>query len=221
MPSQTGKDHAALLAHWAIALAEDSPVLVVPWHDDAGRVAYIDLRAHPEHIHDIPEAGENPALARVLEVLNASGSPWATAKCDRWALDEDDLDTASFDLALARNRSVGHVGIGSYIDFYYREVKEFASLEHHRELLPRLTRRAEGFDEAGVRRDGHPVVMLELTLRRCVAAGSEGYAITAFLYAIGEDAARAQANWEAALGTLAHILLSGSAHSDRMKVAGE
>ena len=202
--------HAAMHATWAISLGADSPVLTVPWQDATGRVEYVDLRARPDRIEDIPEARENPPLAKVLERLNAPGSPWATAKCDRWPLDDEDLEAASFDLALARSRSSAQAGIGSYIDFYHRDAAEFASLEHHRALVQRLTRSAEGLagdPVSSVQRGVQPAAMLELTLRRCIAEGSEGYAITAFLYAIGEDEARAQTNWAAALATLTHILL--------------
>jgi hypothetical protein len=201
----------ALLASWAIALGADSPVLTVPWHDKDGNVAYVDLKSHPERIDNIPEARENPVLADVLATLNAPESPWVTAKCDRWELDEDDLETAALDLELA----LAQAGIGSYIDFYHRDARLFASLEHHRDLLQRLTL-AEGIG------GGNPKAILELTLRRCIAVGAEGYAITAFLYAIGDDAAQAQANWADALTALTRILLdTASAGGDRMKDAGE
>jgi hypothetical protein len=185
-------------ASWNIALGEASPALAVPWHDDDGRVEYVDLRAHPERMGEIPETRENPALAHVLTLLNTPGSPWATAKCDCWKLDEDDLQTAALDLDLDTARA----GIGSYIDLYYRDAMRFASLEGHRDLIERLTRAAEERDSTGI---------LELTLRHCVAEGVEGYAITAFLYAVGQDAAGAQAGWEAALTALMHILLSSDA----------
>jgi hypothetical protein len=183
-------------ATWAISLGEDSPALAVPWQDDAGHAVYVDLRAHPERLGEVPETRENPALARVLEHLNAPESPWATAKCDRWTLDEDDLQTAALELDL----DAAQAGIGSYIDVYHRNAEEFASLEGHRDLLQRLARAAEG--------SGPQAAMLELTLRRCVAEGVEGYAITAFLYAIGEDAAHAQVSWELALAALAQIFLN-------------
>jgi hypothetical protein len=183
-------------ATWAIAFGAESPVLAVPWHDDDGRIAYIDLRAQPERIGEIPEARENPVLAHVLARLNALESPWATAKCDRWPLDEDDLQAAALHLDL----DGAQAGIGSYIDLYHRDAAKFASLEDHRDLLQRLTRAAE--------KSGPPAAMLELTLRHCIAEGAEGYAITAFLHAVGEDAARAQTNWEAALAALAQILLN-------------
>lgn len=185
-------------ATWAIALGEDSPVLVVPWQDEDGRVAYVDLRAQPERIGEIPEARENPVLAHALARFNAPGSPWATAKCDRWALDEDDLSTAALDLDVESAQA----GIGSYIDFYYRDAARFASLEGHRELLQQLTRAAEAAAGAAI---------LELVLRRCIVESAEGYAITAFLYAIGEDEAQAEAKWVAALATFTDILLSGDA----------
>jgi len=198
-------------ATWAISLAADSPVLVVPWHDDAGLAAYVDLCARPDCMEDIPEAVEHPSLARALAKLNAPDSPWLTAKCDRWTLDEDDLEAAALDLMLARTKGFAQAGIGSYIDIYHRNSAEFAALERHRDLLPQLTRVAEGLAGEGVQRDGHPAAMLELTLRRCIVEGREGYAITAFLYAIGENPARAEANWAAALAALTHILLKSDA----------
>ncbi len=189
-----------MCASWAISLGEDSPVLTVPWKDNDSRVAYVDLRAHPERVSEIAEARENPALAQVLAHLNAPGSPWATAKCDRWPLDEDDLATAALD----HDVESAAAGIGSYIDLYHRDAARFVSLEHHRELLQQLTRAAEGIG-------GAPTAILELTLRHCVVEGAEGYAITAFLYAVGKDAVQAEAQWGAALATLTHILLSGTA----------
>ena len=110
---------------------------------------------------------------------------------------------------MARTQGFAQAGIGSYIDIYYREAAEFTALQHHRDLLQRLTRAAEGL-AGGLQRDGHPTAMLELTLRRCIAEDREGYAITAFLYAIGENTARAEANWTAALAALTHILLESS-----------
>jgi hypothetical protein len=196
-------------AEWAIALGVESPVLAVPWQDDDGRVVYVDLRTQPERIDEIPEARENPVLEHVLARLNAPESPWATAKCDRWELDKDDLEAAVLHLDL----DSAQAGIGSYIDFYHRDAAEFASLEGHRDLLERLTRAAE--------ESGPPAALMELTLRRCIAQGAEGYAITAFMYAIGEDAARAQAHWETALTILVHILLSQTARGDRIGLAGE
>jgi hypothetical protein len=196
-------------AEWAIALGAESPVLAVPWHDTEGVAVYIDLRTQPERIGEIPEARENPVLAGVLVMLGAPESPWATAKCDRWALDEDDLEAAALHLDL----DAAQAGIGSYIDLYLRDQAEFTSLEGHRDLLERLTRTAE--------QDGPPAAMLELTLRHCIVEGVEGYAITAFLYAVGEDASHAQASWELALTALMQILLSEAAGGDRMKDAGE
>jgi hypothetical protein len=188
-------------ASWGIELAEDSAVLTVPWTDDAGRVAYIDLRAQPEAIQQIPEARENPPLAVALSRLNAADSRWATGKCDRWGLDEDDLQTAIYELDLESGEGSTWNGIGSYIDFYSLELAQFLSLQHHRELLQRLTSAAEGLA-------GHPTAMLELTLRRCVAEGQDGYAVTAFVYAVGGDAAQAEVSWAAALAAMADILLA-------------
>jgi hypothetical protein len=197
-------NNSAFQASWAIALAADSPVLVVPWQDDAGHVTYVDLRRQPERVLEIPEVHHQPALARALQQLNAADSPWATAKCDCWRLDEEDLEAVAFDLELARDARFGQAGIGSYIDVYSRDVRCFVSLAQHRELLLRLTRTA--MRPAG--HTGHPVALLEFTLRRCIAEGEDGYAITVFLYAIGQDRVDAQANWDAALDALTGMLRS-------------
>jgi hypothetical protein len=202
-PGSDNKNSPAFQATWAIALAADSPVLVVPWHDDSGCLAFVDLYRHPERITDIPETLHQPALTRALQQLNAPDSPWATAKCDRWLLDEEDLDAAALDLALARDTRFAHAGIGSYVDFYHRDTALFTSLQHHRELLIRLAQVAMQPPPA---QHAPATALLELTLRRCIANGRDGFSITAFLYAIGQDAARAQANWSAALGALTQIL---------------
>jgi len=169
---------------------------VVPWSDDAGRVSYVDLRREPERIGEVLEAREHPALGRTLLRLNAPESQWATAKCDRWVLDEEDLETASLDL----DRDVPfEAGVGSYIDFYYRDAGLFGSLEHYRALLVRLVQAANA---AGERNE--PEALLELTLRRCVADGREGFAVTA----LGREPADAEAKWAAALAALTQILLA-------------
>ncbi|HEY0307041.1 MAG TPA: hypothetical protein VGB94_02680 [Acidobacteriaceae bacterium] len=189
-------------ATWAIALAENSPVLVVPWSDEAGRVAYVDLRLQPERMDEILEAREFPALGRMLQELNAMGSPWATAKCDRWVLDDEDLEAAALDLDFLGDVNFAQAGVGSYIDFYSRDAALFGSLEHHRVLLVRLTR------DASQATDDPANALLEFTLRRCIAEDSEGFAITAFLYAVGRDAVDAEAKWAAALAALTQILLA-------------
>jgi hypothetical protein len=192
--------HTAVIANWAIELAEESPVLVVPWQDDSGSVAYVDLRGHAEAIDEIPEARANPALAGLLLALNAPESRWATAKCDRWELDDEDLEAASFELELVHDERYSS-GVGSYVDIYLLDPAQFVSLEHHRELLERLT-------QALICAGAEPRALLELTLRRCIAGGSDGYAITAFVYAMGGDAESAQANWADALDALAKVLES-------------
>ena len=204
MSDAAGKQHtAAIQAAWSIELLPESPVLVVPWHDDSGNVAYVDLRQCPEQITAIPEAMQHPALALLLQRLNADASPWATAKCDRWQMDEEDMDAASFDLELARDDGNAAAGIGSYVDFYSRDTALFCSLQQHRELLVLLTEVLQSPEE--LRQSA--AVLCELTLRRCIVSGQEGFAITAFVYAVGQDLPVAEANWAAALQTLADVLL--------------
>src|SRR5579875_4194924 len=79
---------------WTAECAADAPMLVVPWSDSSDSSAagshFVNLRSEPYAIAEIPEAERFPDLARALRALNASRSPFLTAKCDAWPLSSRD-----------------------------------------------------------------------------------------------------------------------------------
>src|SRR5260221_5422223 len=55
-------------ADFSIELGRDDPVLDFPWKDPAGKLAYVDLKRHPELMVEIEEAEKFPELGEFLRV---------------------------------------------------------------------------------------------------------------------------------------------------------
>src|SRR6202789_977302 len=79
-----------MLSEWTAQCSHDAPTLIVPWSDPDTGARFFDLRANPYDIAEIPEVEHNPTLARALRALNATRSPFLTAKCDTWSLSATD-----------------------------------------------------------------------------------------------------------------------------------
>src|SRR3978361_1439490 len=98
-----------MLAEWTAECSADAPTLVVPWSDPDSSARYIDLRAEPYDIAEIPEAEQYPALGRALRSLNAVRSPVLTAKCDVWLLtpesESEELEMLRLELDLEPRRA--------------------------------------------------------------------------------------------------------------------
>jgi len=77
-----------MLSEWNAECSADAPTLVVPWADAHNHAHFVDLRANPYDIAEVPEAEAHPALGRALRSLNATRSPFLTAKCDAWEITE-------------------------------------------------------------------------------------------------------------------------------------
>ncbi len=193
-----------MLSEWTAECTADAPTLVVPWSDPDSTAHYIDLRANPYDVAEIPEVAHYPALGRALRSLNATRSSLLTAKCDIWQLsaesEPDELDMLRFELELDPLESAA--GIASYIDILWRDRAFFASAHQQREMLDRLTRRAERLD--------HPCVALACVMRPAMfdfeGGTVEGFAVTLYLRALGADAASATMHWEAALEDITALL---------------
>ena len=82
----TGHDGDDVLmdADFSIELGREDPVLDFPWKDPAGKLAYVDLKRHPELMARIEEAEQFPELGEFLRALNSPRSMVETAKCDAW-----------------------------------------------------------------------------------------------------------------------------------------
>ena len=196
-----------MLADWSAECSHDAPTLVVPWHDPSGASQFYDLRAEPFDIAEIPEAEHFPALGRALRALNATRSPFLTAKCDAWPLTLDDEDQAAtlealrFELVLEAD--VARFGFSSYIDLIFRERSVFISRHHQQARLDGLVRRAQKLP--------HDSAALELILRPAVIdliTPLEGFAATCYVTAVGPDPEAAAHAWANALEDIVHLLRS-------------
>jgi hypothetical protein len=190
-------------AEWSAECSADAPTLVVPWSDPNSPAHFIDLRANPYDIAEIPEAEHFPALGRALRALNATRSPFLTAKCDAWPLTPtshaDDLDRLRLELDVDPDHT--HVGFSSYIDLLWRERPVFASAHQQQDRLDRIIRRAQKLP--------HSDAALECVLRPAVIdlnAPLEGFAVTVYVTALGVDTESASHSWSAALEDVVHLL---------------
>jgi hypothetical protein len=193
-----------MLAEWTAECTADAPTLVVPWSDPDSSARYIDLRSEPYDIAEIPEAEQYPALARALRSLNATRSPFLTAKCDVWRLsptdEPEELEALRFELDMDPEES--HAGIACYIDILWRDRTLFASAHQQREMLDRLTRRAERLDQ----RFAALACVLRPAMFDFEGSTVEGFAVTLYIRALGHDTASAITNWDAALEDITELL---------------
>jgi len=188
-------------AEWSVAAAADDPVLIVPWSsstDEAGaerfeeaRVQhFIDLRADPARIDDIPEAAHWPELRTALLQLNAANSPVFTAKCDAWELSEEERQ---LDFGPVAN------GIGAYIDILPLQIETYRSLSAQIAMARRLT--------ASVRPLPPPDARLDCILRPAQWRERAGYALTLHIFGYGDDLLTARAHWTQAIEQIVDLVL--------------
>ena len=201
-----------MLSEWTAECSHDAPTLVVPWSDAETGTHFIDLRANPYDIADIPEAEHNPTLSRALRSLNATRSPFLTAKCDTWPLAPKDyaeqLEALRLELILPAEE--GAFGYSSYIDILWRERSVFASAHQQQDRLDRIVRRAQKLS--------HPECALECVLRPAlydIDTTLEGFAVTLYVTALGPDQATALRRWECALEDIVALLRGKDLESAR------
>ena len=202
-----------MLSEWTAECSLDAPTLIVPWSADeqedpaiAGTGArFIDLRTNPYDTAEIPEVEHNPTLARALRSLNATRSPFLTAKCDTWILSAsehvDALEALRLELFLHEEDAV--YGYASYIDLLWRERSVFASAHQQQDRLDRIVRRAQ--------RLPHAEAGLECVLRPAfldLSGPLEGFAVTFYLTALGPEADIARRRWELAMEDVVALLRS-------------
>ena len=197
------KNNSQMLAEWTAECSADAPTLVVPWADPDSSARYVDLRAEPYDIAEIPEAEQYPALGRALRSLNAVRSPLLTAKCDVWLLtaesETEELEMLRLELDLEPEEAAA--GVASYIDILWRDRALFASAHQQGEMLDRLTRRAERLD--------YPDAALACVMRPAMfdfEGTVEGFAVTLYIRAVGVDTAAAVERWGAVLDDITAVL---------------
>lgn len=199
---------------WTAECAADAPMLVVPWSDSAEAGShFVNLRTEPYAIAEIPEAERYPDLGRALRALNATRSPFLTAKCDAWPLTARDaaeeLDVIRKELMLGEEDAA--FAFTSYIDLIWRERGVFISAHQQQDRLDRITRRAAKLP--------HSEAMLQCVLRPAMVelgAPLEGFATTLYVTALGSDAETAQRRWASALEDVVDMLRSREFEVNRL-----
>jgi hypothetical protein len=190
-----------MLAEWSVECGAEDPVLVVPWKDPGGKAAFVDLRANPYDFDAIPEAEQYPPLMQALRALNATRSPVFTAKCDAWLLDGEELEQLRLNLDVAADEAPA--GFGSYIDLVARGRSLFTSFPKHEQLLQRLARLAGPLERS--------VAVLDCVLRPALVdldGPQEGFAISLYVKAVGDDRRAAQEEWAATLDAVVGLIRS-------------
>ncbi len=173
-------------ADFSIELGADDPVLDFPWKDPSGKLAYLDLKRHPELIAQIDEAEHFPELKEFLRTLNSPRSLFETAKCDVWATTdlspEEEIYDASHKFA-------------SYVDVVVSEADARRSLSRHEQFVKKLVEL--------LRRAPEIPSSTEACLRRCFfgadfadnRAVQQGFYVTLYISGYGNDEPGARQNW--------------------------
>jgi hypothetical protein len=190
-------------AEWTAECSADAPVLIVPWNDADGGAHFVNLRAEPYSIAEIPEAERFPDLARALRALNANRSPFLSAKCDAWPISPrdgaDELEVMRKELMLQEDEAT--YAFTSYIDLIWRERTIFASAHQQQDRLDRIARRATKLP--------HAESMLQCVLRPAIVdldSPLEGFATTLYVTALASDPEIANRRWASALEDVVDLL---------------
>ena len=166
----------------SIELGQEDPVLDFPWNDPAGKLAYVDLKRHPELMVQIEEAGRFRELKEFLLTLNSARSVVETAKCDAWATTElsaeEDIYDASHKFA-------------SYIDVVFSESDSRVSFSAHEEFAQKLVELLQRVPETPS--------ATEVCVRRCFftenQSARDGFYCTLYVSGFGNDEDSARLSW--------------------------
>jgi hypothetical protein len=169
-------------ADFSVELCGEDPVLDFPWTDASGKLAYFDLKRHPELLAQVEEAREHPELGEFLRSVNSARSVVESAKCDVWATTELTPEEEFF--------GAPHK-VASYVDLVLSHPDQRHSFPEHERLAKRLV--------ALLRRAPETSSSVEVCVRRCfLAEGCEtrdGFYFTVYVNGYGSDVAAARQNW--------------------------
>lgn len=185
-------------ADYSVELGRDDPVLDFPWTDPEGKVAYQDLKRHPELLARLPEATSSPELAEFLRAVNSRLSIVESAKCDAWTTDDLSAEEEIFG---AKHKCA------SYVDLVLSDIDARKSLPFHELFAKRLV--------TLLRKTPETPSSAEVCVRRCYFSSGdgrqEGLYMTLYVNGYGDDVARARQNWGIALRLAGNALLQLSA----------
>ena len=194
-------------ADFSIELGRDDPVLDFPWTDPAGKLAYLDLKRHPELIAELEEAQKFPELAGFLRAVNSARSVVESAKCDAWVTTELTAEEEVFDASHK---------FCCYVDLVFSGVEHRSSFDSHEQFAKRLAellRRAPEISAA-----------VEVCVRRCYfgecGGTREGFYWSVYVNGYGKNEASARRNWAVALSLTGNAIvqLSASGGSEHLSL---
>jgi hypothetical protein len=183
-------------ADFAIELGADDPVLDFPWTDPSAKLAYVDLKRHPEMMASIAEAQTFSELAEFLRLLNSLRSLVETAKCDAWATTELSAEEEIYDASHK---------FASYVDVVFSDRDARLSLPAHEQFARKLV--------ALLQRAPETPSSADVCVRRCYFATNEageiqeGCYCTLYVSGYGTDKALARLNWEVALKLMGNAIV--------------
>ena len=171
---------------FSVELGPDDPTLAVPWCSPDGTIQYLDLRANPAAIRDLPEILDFPELADFLRVLNTGD--FATAKCDAWFDTQMDVDDEPYGAAIK---------CASYVDVYLAN-QPLTSFEEHERRARNVVKniRNREFDNARA----------EIVIRRAFFSEGQGCYWTIYSTGYGNDQALARENFAKSLKIMSDAL---------------
>lgn len=183
-------------ADYTVELGADDPALEMPWSAADGGCRYLNLKASPELVLNLPEATKYPELSAFLTRINAPGFPLETAKCDAWFTrelsPEDEIFGASCKFV-------------SYVDLLFTGEEDRASFERHESFTQELCRLLERAPEMAA--------CAEFVVRHChyhAEGGSDsvtGFCVTAYISGYGDSEEEASKRWMIALKLLQHAVV--------------
>jgi hypothetical protein len=166
-------------ADFSVELGGEDPVLDFPWTDPPGKLAYFDLKRHPELLAQVVEAREHPELAEFLRSVNSVRSGVESAKCDVWATTELTTEEEVFDASHK---------FASYVDLVLSHTEHRQSFPEHEGFAKRLV--------GLLRRAPETSSSVEVCVRRCFfGEGSDGFYLTVYMNGYGNGEEEARQNW--------------------------
>ncbi len=166
--------------------------------DPAGKLAYVDLKRHPELLATIEEAKKFPELGEFLRTINSSRSALEMAKCDVWETTELNAEEEIYNAAHK---------FASYVDVLFTEDDARPTLPAHEQFarkLVELLHRAPETPSAA-----------EVCVRQCYYGADdgirEGFFFTLYVSGYGNDSAGARQNWAVGLKLTGNAIVQLSA----------
>jgi hypothetical protein len=186
-------------ADFSMELGSDDPVLDFPWIDSSGKLAYVDLKRHPELLSQIEEAQRFPELAEFLRLMNSTRSAVETAKCDVWATTELNPEEEIYDASHK---------FASYVDVVFSDTDLRLSFAAHEQFSAKLV--------ALLKRTPDTPSVAEICVRRCYFGERDsvrvGFYFTLYVSGYGSDEAGARLAYEGALRLAGNAAMQVLAH---------